>query len=58
MREERGIPKTRVAEALGITEGAYRAYENGRSEPDLEKLVLLSRFFGVSTDYLLGETDI
>lgn len=32
-------------------------YENGLREPRLNKLVAIARFFGVSTDYLLGLED-
>ena len=34
--------------------GAYAAYEIGEKEPEFKILVQLSRFFGVSVDYLLG----
>jgi len=58
LREERSYAKTKVAKALGITEGAYRAYEDGRAEPKQEMLVKIAKYFGVSIDYLLGEKDI
>ncbi len=46
-----------VAQKIGIAERTYRAYEAGDREPDLNKLTLLSIFFHVSIDFLLGKTD-
>ena len=57
LRDERRIKQSEIAAYLGISPQSYSAYENGR-EPDYEKLVLLSTFYDVSADYLLGLSDI
>lgn len=43
-----------IAESLLITRGRYAKYEDGASEPPLEILVRISRFFHVSIDLLLS----
>ena len=57
LRDERGIKQSEIASYLGISPQSYSAYENGR-EPDYEKLLLLSTFYDVSVDYLLGLSDV
>lgn len=60
LRKKRGISQEDVAKALGITLRTYQNYEYGQREPNIEMIVKLSDFFGVTTDYLLGrepETD-
>ena len=43
---------------LGIARAAYTRYETGINNPPKDKIIKLAKFFGVSTDYLLGLTDI
>ena len=45
-----------VAKELGISSGAVTSWKNGRV-PNTKALNLLSEYFGVSVDYLLGRTD-
>ena len=47
-----------VADYLEIAQPSYIRYENGSSEPSLEKLVKLADLFDVSVDYLLGRKEI
>ncbi len=46
-----------MAEYLNITQPSYIRYENGSSEPSLEKLVKIADLFDVSVDFLLGRAD-
>jgi len=39
---------------IGVSASAFRQWTNGYTLPTSEKLMLLSRHFNVSTDYLLG----
>jgi transcriptional regulator with XRE-family HTH domain len=57
LRTDKGLYPSEVAKFLGITRPAYLKYENGQTEHP-RKLDELAAFFGVSTDYLLGRTDI
>ncbi|MGP1365924.1 MAG: helix-turn-helix domain-containing protein [Schwartzia sp. (in: firmicutes)] len=53
LREERGLSQEEVANAIGVSRVAYLKYESGENRP-VRKLKELSRFFNVTTDYLLG----
>lgn len=57
IRNEFGYSQSEVAKYLGITRQAYGHYETGVREPDNTTIVKLSKFYDVSTDYLLGITD-
>lgn len=54
LRFERRLKQSEVAEKLGISVSCYGGYEQGYREPDLKTLIKISKFFEVSTDYLLG----
>lgn len=57
LREDKDWTQKQVAEMLHISRSAYSAYENGINAIPVEVIVKLSRLFGTSTDFLLGETD-
>lgn len=46
--------KTQIAEVLGTSQTMYARYERGANELPIHHLITLSRYYGVSTDYLLG----
>jgi transcriptional regulator with XRE-family HTH domain len=56
-RKEAKESQDSLAKALGVTHTQISDMENGKVATTLEKLVLLSERFHVSTDYLLGITD-
>ena len=60
LRKELGLTQEQLAEKLGMgyTRTAISAWEVGRNEPSNIDTVKIADFFGVSTDYLLGKTDI
>lgn len=47
----------KVSQATGISNGSLSDWKSGRSKPKYESLVKIADYFGVSVDYLLGETD-
>ena len=57
LRIDKGVPQKEVAKFLGVVESCYANYEQGRSEPNLDMLIKLAKYFGVRTDYLLGLED-
>lgn len=57
LRKENALTQEHLAKKIGITRGAYANIENGRREPDLNTLTILSNLYGVSFDYLVGRTD-
>lgn len=42
-----------IAEIFGVSKSTYSKYENGLVQPNMEGLVIISEFFGVSVDDLL-----
>jgi transcriptional regulator with XRE-family HTH domain len=58
LREERNLSKIEIAKCLNISQSAYGKYELGKRKPDIDTLDRLAVFFNVSTDYLLGKTNI
>lgn len=57
LRKEKRLTQTELGDAIGLTQKAISTIESGVRETTFGKLVLLSKFFQVSTDYLLGLTD-
>ena len=53
LRKAKGATQADVAEALGIGESAYSNYEKDLREPNAVILKSMSRYFGVTIDYLL-----
>ena len=56
LRKERGILQKELANYLNVTVATISNYEKGIHCPDLNTLVKLADFYGVSTDYLLQRT--
>lgn len=54
IRERENISQNALANALGITRASVNAWEMGISAPNAQSLVMLSKYFNVSVDYLLG----
>ena len=54
LREDADKTQTEIARVLGTSQTMYARYERGASELPIRHLVSLSRYYGVSTDYLLG----
>ncbi len=58
IREDADIKQQEIAEYLHIKQNTYSQYENGHRQLPIDVLIKLSVFFGVSTDYILGLTDV
>ncbi len=57
LRTEKGLSQREMAKVLNVSQGTYNNWENERTQPSIEQLKECSRFFGVSVDYLIGNTD-
>lgn len=57
LREDRDIKQTQVAEFLNMSQSGYAKYERGENDIPTQVLIKLARFYDVSIDYLLGETN-
>ena len=53
LRHKAGLSQAALADRLGLSASAVGMYEQGRREPPLDTIVLMSMVFGVTTDYLL-----
>lgn len=58
LREEKNIKQDELAKILSISPSAVGMYERDEREPNDEITLKLAEYFGVSTDYLLGKSDI
>ena len=54
LREDNDIKQKTIAEYLGVSQQTYSNYENGHRDIPIWAVVKLSKFYQVSTDYLLG----
>lgn len=52
-RNELNLTQDQVAESLGITRQTMSNWENGRSYPDIERVIRLSEIYALSLDELL-----
>lgn len=57
IREDRDLTQQQIANFLHIKQNTYSQYENGKRQLPVDTLIALARFFGTSTDYILGLTD-
>lgn len=53
-REEKGLTKTAMAKAIGLSLPAYSNYESSIREPPIKNLKKIANVLNVSVDYLLG----
>lgn len=53
LRKSKGISQEELADKMGVSRQAVSKWESEQSAPDIEKVILLSDFFDVTTDYLL-----
>ena len=53
LRRERGISQEELANIIGVSRQAVQKWESGASQPNIDNLVAISEYFGVTLDYLL-----
>lgn len=57
LRVLRKLSQKELGEAVGLTSKSISTIESGLRKTTIDKLILLAKFFDVSTDYLLGLED-
>lgn len=57
LRNDKDLDQKDLADFLGVVQQTYSRYESGEISITAEAIVKLSKFYGVSTDYLLGLTN-
>lgn len=58
LRISAGMSQRELAYCINTNRWTITSWENGQSSPTCEKLTVLAIYFNVSTDYLLGLTNI
>lgn len=53
LRKTKGISQEELADKVGVSRQAVSKWESEQSTPDLEKVIVMSDFFGITTDYIL-----
>ena len=54
LRTSKGVTQEDVAQSLSVSNKTVSKWENGASTPDLTMVVELAKYYGVTTDTLLG----
>lgn len=55
LRKKNGFSQEELAEKLGVSRQSISKWEGAQSTPDLDRILEMSKLFGVSTDYLLKD---
>ena len=57
LRLESGLTQIKLSKQTGISQAGIAKWETGDRTPNMEYIIVLAKFFGVSADYLLGLED-
>jgi len=58
LRIKKGLKQEELSKIINVSQASLSGYENEKFEPDNKTLLHLAAYFGVSTDYLLGNEDV
>lgn len=58
LRKSNKITQKALAEQLDVSVRIVQAYEYGEKRPEIEGIIKIANFFGVSVDYLVGKEDL
>jgi len=53
LRKTKGLSQEELAEKVGVSRQAVSKWESEQSIPDIDKVIIMSEFFDVTTDYIL-----
>ena len=53
LRKAKGMSQEQLADAVGVSRQAVSKWESEQASPDLDKVVIMSELFDVTTDYIL-----
>lgn len=57
LRKDKNIGQIEFAKQLGVGKSIISLWERNECEPTISKLIVMAKFFNVSTDFLLGLKD-
>lgn len=58
LRLEKGLSQDKISEELNVSQGLITKWETHQSTPSPEMLDYIADYFNVSTDYLIGRTNM
>ena len=58
LREDHDKTQQDIAKLLGTSQTMYARYERGVNELPIRHLITLANYYNVSTDYILGLTNV
>lgn len=58
LREDNDLTQSQLAQIIMQSKSTISKYENGQIEPNIQTIIALAKYFNVTTDYLLGISDI
>lgn len=58
LRKRNGLTQSELGRHVGLSKAVVSKYETGIGYPNFETLIRIAKYFGVTTDYLLGEENI
>ena len=57
MRLEKNISQKKLAEILGTNNSSVCDWECGRTEPNIDMIIKICKYFNINSDYILGLED-
>lgn len=58
LRKQKGMSQEQLAETLGVSRQAVSKWEAEQSIPDIDKIIAVCDYFGVTTDYILRDAEL
>ncbi len=58
LRKSKGLTQKEMANLMDMTDRNYQRFEYGKINVSATTLCFLADFFGVTTDYLLGRSEL
>ena len=58
LRKAKRISQEELADKVGVSRQAVSKWESEQSVPDLDKVIVMSDYFGVTTDYILKGIEV
>lgn len=58
LREDNDLYQSDIADVLHIARSQYQKYESGTTAVPVHVIIALAKYYDVSIDYLLGETNV
>jgi len=55
--KKRDITATQLAKELNLSVPTFSQWKNGKAKPSYDAIVKIAKYFNISTDYLLCQTD-